>query len=447
MNTQPRSEGFSTPLPGSGLATVLQIEATLREAENLEQVLFVSVNEFQRAVPHAIAVAWLQSGRDARVAAVTAVADVDANGEIAQAVRRLVKEHLIGAETDQLHELTPSQAASWPPRMPQQALCLPLGRAERRLGGLILFRDAPWLPAEAILATHLADATAFSAARFAGNRRSRLARAGWRIWALAAAALALLGIVPVSQSALAPAEIVALGPHVIAAPYGGVIKDILVSPNAAVKAGQPMFRLDDTEIRGKYEIATRELEVANAELLAARQRAFGDSKSKTEAAVLERRIDLRRAEIAYYSELLARLTVTAGSDGVVLMGDPDEWAGKPVKVGEKVMTLARPNETQLQAWVPVDDAIALSVGAPIRFFMNVDPLQPIEASLQQTAYEAEMSPGEILSYRVRGRFAEGDRPRARLGLKGTAKITGARVSLFYYVMRRPLAVLRRSLGL
>ena len=35
----------------------------------------------------------------------------------------------------------------------------------------------------------------------------------------------------------------------------------------------------------------------------------------------------------------------------------------------------------------------------------------------------------------------------RIGLKGTAKVFGERVSLFYYLLRRPLAAARQFVGL
>ena len=35
----------------------------------------------------------------------------------------------------------------------------------------------------------------------------------------------------------------------------------------------------------------------------------------------------------------------------------------------------------------------------------------------------------------------------RIGLQSTAKVYGGRVSLFYYIFRKPLSVIRREVGL
>jgi hypothetical protein len=51
----------------------------------------------------------------------------------------------------------------------------------------------------------------------------------------------------------------------------------------------------------------------------------------------------------------------------------------------------------------------------------------------------------VLGYRLKASFADGTRI-PRIGLRGTAKIYGEQVSLFYYLMRRPLAALRQLIG-
>lgn len=441
------SQRAPSSTPSGQLAATLQLEVTLREAGSLQEVLFIAVNEFQRVLPYATAAILLLERGKPKVKAVTAVSDFDPRTELVQSVERLAAGFLASDAAGAIELTEDTATVEWPSPMPARALLVRLKRGGEQVGGMILFRDAPWQPAEIVLADHLAGAAAFTAARFMPKRNAMQRLKQPRFLVLAAVAVAALSFLPVTQSVLASAEVVPIDPFVVTAPYGGVIREILVAPNAAVRSGQALFQLDDTEIRGKFEIAARELEVTRAELLAARQRAFADTKSKSEAEILARRIDLRQAEKAYYGELLTRLTVTAHGDGLVLMGDPDEWIGKPVKVGERIMTIARPGETQLRAWLPVDDAIALPVGASVRFFMNADPLNPIDAIMQHPNYEAELSPDEVLAYRIRAGFREDDRIKARLGVKGTAKIYGERVSLAYYLMRRPLAVIRRTLGL
>lgn len=443
-----RSQDVRAPdVRSQRLAAILQLETTLRAAETLEQVFFIVTNEIQRIVPFDTAVVWTYKGRQPTIAAATAVASVDPATDFGAAIRSLADAAVRQGGDRKLVALDKSAMldGTWPASAPAQALSVPLGPAAQPFGGLLLFRASAWQSGEQWAVQHLAAAASFSAERFVRPRRSLKRWLRKRNLVVAAVLLLGLSLLPIRQSVLAPGEVVAVDPVVLAAPYAGVVKEIMVAPSATVVAGQPLFKLDDTDIRGKRDIAESQLKVAKAEWHSAQQKAFGDQRSNNEVQVLQRRIELREAEIAYYSELLSRLTVTAPSDGVVVMGDRDEWIGRPVRVGERVMTIARPSATQLQIWVPVDDAIALATGVPVLFFTNVDPLDPVDADIRQTSYEAEMSPNEVLSYRVKATI-QGTKP-LRLGLRGTAKVYGERVTLFYYLMRRPLAVVRRTLGL
>jgi len=76
----------------------------------------------------------------------------------------------------------------------------------------------------------------------------------------------------------------------------------------------------------------------------------------------------------------------------------------------------------------------------------VAPDAPLAGTVRQASYEATLSPGNVLGYRLKASFADMAKP-PRIGLRGTAKIYGDRVTLFYYLARRPLAALRQFLGI
>jgi hypothetical protein len=69
----------------------------------------------------------------------------------------------------------------------------------------------------------------------------------------------------------------------------------------------------------------------------------------------------------------------------------------------------------------------------------------LNADLRYVGHEAIERPDGNYAYRVRATLHRLDE-RARIGLKGTAKLEGGRVPLIYWVMRRPLASLRAWLG-
>ena len=78
-------------------------------------------------------------------------------------------------------------------------------------------------------------------------------------------------------------------------------------------------------------------------------------------------------------------------------------------------------------------------------FLNVAPLSPVHGAVTSRAYEAIARPDATMAYRVRARI-DGDGEKPRLGLKGTARLSGHWVPLSYWLLRRPLGAVRAGLG-
>jgi Biotin-lipoyl like/HlyD family secretion protein len=245
---------------------------------------------------------------------------------------------------------------------------------------------------------------------------------------------------------LAPAEIISLESVVLASPVEGVVREVLVRPNQAVAADQPLVALDDTTLRNRREVLLKSVGSVQAELLATRQKSFDSLQSRGEIAPLSGRVEERRAELAYIDEQLGRMVVPSPKAGITVFGDPNDWRGRPVAAGERVMLIANPAKLGVLVHVPVADAIALKPGAPVRLFLHVAPLAPLDGEVIETGYQAMPSPDNIASYRIRASLDAGS-DGSRIGLKGTAKLYGARVALGYWLLRRPLAAAREWAGL
>jgi multidrug efflux pump subunit AcrA (membrane-fusion protein) len=228
-----------------------------------------------------------------------------------------------------------------------------------------------------------------------------------------------------------------------------VIRTFHVVPNQTVAAGARLFTLDDTTLRSRREVALRQYATARADALAAAQKSFDNATSRAELAALEGRVAERRAEVESIDQQLARIDVVAPRAGVVVFGDALDWEGRPVVTGERVAQIADPQDAGVLVWLPVADAISLEPGAAVRLFLRVAPTRPLEARIEQTSYQAALSPDGVASYRLRARFDTldaQDAARVRIGLAGTAKLYGESAPLAYAVMRRPLAALREWTG-
>ena len=275
------------------------------------------------------------------------------------------------------------------------------------------------------------------------ERWQMLGRKRHAIWIAAA----LLCVFPVRQSALAPAEIVALDATTIASPLDGVVKTFHVRPSQPVKVGDLLLSLDDTTLSNRLAVATQSVAVADAEWVAASQKAFDNFQSKGELNQLQGRAQEKRAELAAVQAQLSRIEVRAPHDGIAVFGSADDWLGRPVVTGERIMQVANPQSAGVLIYLPVADALVLEEKAPVKLFLTVRPLSPLNATVTETSYQASLSPDNVSSYRLRAMLEAGQTlDDARIGLHGTAKISGGWVPLIYYLLRRPLATVREWSG-
>ncbi|TKB26268.1 HlyD family efflux transporter periplasmic adaptor subunit [Desulfopila sp. IMCC35006] len=346
--------------------------------------------------------------------------------------------------------MPPEIMAGWREWWPAGVFALPLRkRTGETLGWACFLLDNPPTEQQAknILHVSLTWSYCWEMLQKTNNKpwfdRLRTLSSGRR-W-LAVLAVAALMLLPIHQTAMAPAEVIALDATTVASPLDGVVKTIHVRPNQPVKAGEKLFSLDDTTLRNRLEVAQQSVAVADAELLATTNKSFDNLQSKSDLAMLSGRTFEKRAELAAVQAQLNRIDVVAGHDGVAIFGDPDDWLGRPVSTGERIMLLADPKKPGILIHLPVADAVSLDIGDPVKLFLTVLPLSPLDATITETSFQAVLSPTGVAGYRLRAAFTNTNE-QARIGLRGTAKIYGDRVALGYYLLRRPLARVREWSG-
>ena len=446
----------SRPPPSNPLLELLTLSRRARQAGSAQELAFVLVNDTRALVPYRQAALWSAHA----VKALSGVVEPEANAPYVQWLRRLfgyLQGHHAAMTTVTAVQLPSELAEQWAEWLPPEALWLPIGAGSEDAGGLLLAGDSPW-PADALpLLTEWLDmwqhawrARTQPADVSLGGlvRRFTGIRAGQPWWKqrrtlIAAAAIAAM-FIPVRLSVLAPGELVPAHPVAIRAPVDGVIGQFHVQPNEAVKAGQPLFGFDEAPLAAHREVSAQALATAQAEYRQQAQQAVSDARSKAQLAALLGKIEEKRAESEFVDSQFARSRVTAPQDGVVMFDDPSEWIGKPVQTGERIMRIAAPGDVEVEAWLPIGDAIALPENATVQLYLAADPMTPVAARLRYVAHEAMPRPDGTYAYRVRARL---DAPTAqRVGLKGTAKLSGDQVPLAYWVMRRPWATIRQWLG-
>lgn len=132
----------------------------------------------------------------------------------------------------------------------------------------------------------------------------RQRRAKWAI------GVVIVLLFPVRLTVLAPGELVPANPAMIRAPLDGVVGTFFVKPNQ-LKTGQPLFDFDQAPIVAKSDVANQSLATAEAEYRQFAQSALTDQKSKAQLAIVQGKIEERKAEADFLRGQLERSHVLA----------------------------------------------------------------------------------------------------------------------------------------
>ncbi|HVZ42986.1 MAG TPA: HlyD family efflux transporter periplasmic adaptor subunit [Ramlibacter sp.] len=433
----------------------LELLGAARSAASEAERRFILLNRTRDAVAYHAAALWQRGS----LVAHSGASAVDASGPYGQWLDALFGElHAKFPNGGRVNPtlVAPALAEGWAEWLPERALWLPQATGD---GGWLLVRDIEWPDNEALWLAQwwslwlMADQAAQSGARarvFDWRLLVQRIRSGaWRprhtrrTWITAAAVLALL-VLPVRLTVRAPGEIVPREPTVLRATMDGMAQKLLVEPNQVVKAGTLLAVLDDAAASSRLQASRQSLAAAEAEWRQTVQQALTDPRAKAALAAAQGRVEEKRAEVGFLGEQMRRTEVRAPHDGVVLVDDPGAWAGRTVAAGEPLIRIARPDDQEVEAWLPVADAVDLPEGSAMELFLSSRPASPVHARLRLYSFEPQQRPDGTLAYRIRGKLTEP--PSERLGSRGTVHLDGRRVPLIYWVLRRPLAALREATG-
>jgi hypothetical protein len=431
---------------------LLTLEAEIREQADEDRLLFHLVNSLRQLVPYDQAMAWSTVRPNAgwTLRTVSGLPVADRHTPLAQALQRQLRRwqqrgqlHAAAAlELDQADD-DDSVLADFPLR---QGFWLPLtlDQGSPRSGCLFL-RVEPFNPREKLLLQRL-GATYSHALNALAPRRSLLRRLplSRRSAGIAAVVLLALAFIPVRLSVMAPVEVVADRPFVLTAPINGVIRNVLVAPNAAVVAGQPLVQFEDIQPRNEMVLAQQQLAVAEAKDRRTAAAAFHDVDAAHETAIASAEHDLARVSYNYAVEVLQRTRVDSATEGLAVYSDRRDWEGRSVMVGEEILQVADPQRIAYRVDLSTANAIELERDNPVSIYLESAPLGGISARLVSVSYTPKTNAAGTTSYTL---MAAGDGSELpRIGSRGTARVYGGHAPLIVQLLRRPFAAARQFLG-
>ena len=448
-----------------GLSHLLLLQSKALESKDLDELAFVLVNDTRLLVPYDTALFYHhQPGKNSKKTQVKAISDVasfDSRSEYVVAQAELA--HICMAQCEQEcrirhlddlkandHNINWEHVSSQP-----YLLWVPLsillkhkeGGTTHPVGGILFMRNTPWKEQEQRILTHWQQSINHALVNL--HAQAKLSTQLWynkrrrKIFLAILLLLPLVLSIPVPLSVVAPAEIIPLDPEVVRSPIAGVISTLHIVPNELVTTGRLLISLDDSELKTKLQVAEQAKGIALAELQQAQQSALFDAKAKAALPLLTMRLEQQLAEYEYTESLLARSEIRATSNGVVIINNANDMLGKPVVLGERLLTLAQLNKKEVQIWLPVSDEIPLQNGDDVVFYPETAPDVSINAVIHHIAYQAAETPDAGLAYRLLATIEPSSMKEGlRIGMRGSARIFNMKVSVFYYLFHKPLAKLR-----
>ena len=261
----------AVPPEQASLAALLQFEAEVRRQPTEAELVYHVANESRRIVAYdqMFVLRHARIGDGYHVIAASSIAVVDRNAPmIAHIEATVAKLDVIEAHAfDDVVEDYPFDRWHWQPMRDSSGAVF---------AGLLVARNAPLNDGEVFRIGRIAETVEHGWRALSGGKPVKpIKKLGKRERRAIAIVLGVIALLPVRMTALAPVEVVAARPFVIAAPFAGVVQSLEIPPNSFVRKGQPLVQFDDTKMRNELGIATEKLAVARARV----ERASTDRKS------------------------------------------------------------------------------------------------------------------------------------------------------------------------
>jgi len=456
---KPNLAKTATPSP---LQVLVMIEGEALSAKDILSLKHIAVNKPRDLIKFGHIIWINRLGHTIKLDAISSQAQIDKTTPFAQWMTSELSARVRKGDLD--------LASAWQfkSRRDKDAFAYPFTHAffapfspDPKAGGLLFTRDTEFKETELPQIKRIAQIFGISAAAIGRKKRARMSLKKRSYFFGTIILLGLLSLIPVPMTTLAPAEIVADAPYVITAPIDGVVESILVKPNTEVQENTPLLRLVDVTYRNEYILAGQEQSVADAKLRQAALTSFIDNKAKREIAVAKAEKAMASARQDYARDRLSKTVVNTPKAGLAIYSDPTDWAGRPVSTGEAIIKIADPTRVLLRIDAPLAIGETLQSGARVRMFMDSDPLNPIEAKLTSASYYAQATPDGHMAYEAYAslenfQFSKthivDDLPHSmseipRIGTRGVAKIYGDTAPLGFWLLRRPITLIRQFFGI
>lgn len=440
------------------LAQLQRLTLELGLSTDRQQLIFRMLNLSVRYGHYDRAVLWSLQTRQPTILGISGLGDVDRTGPIVERWKTLVnaiddstRTHILSATTFETQRTLWAELAAHTHGL--TVLWLPI-----RVDGRVV--AAVWLERWGSTDFSDNDIARFEslALAYAIAWRSVTGRPHWSkrflhtlgrdrtLFFVTVAVVALVLLFPTPLRVVAPCEVVPDRPTAITAPLAGVIDEIVVEPGQTVAPGQLLAVYDKRVATEELNVARQQVQIIESDLQRSRAEAFEKPAARAALTLLENRLLQERVRLDAAQQRINKLELRATVAGIAAFDDPNAWQGRPVQVGERLMLIVQPGDTRVRVWLPESDNIEFRRDKPIRIILDSDPQTSRNASLDFVSLESRITSTGLAAFRAEAHWLSKNAASLKPGLRGSAVLYGHRVPLAWWMLRKPIAALRRATG-
>ncbi len=241
----------------------------------------------------------------------------------------------------------------------------------------------------------------------------------------AAAFLLMVSLVHVDHRVAARTVIEGSVQAAAVAPFEGYVAEGLVRAGDTVRRGQALARLDERDLR-----LERARWGAEREQLQRRYQVAMASADRGTMGVLAAQIDQVDAQLSLAQEKLARATLLAPFDGLVVSGDLSQQIGSPVEQGKLLFEVAPLEGFRVVLQVDDRDISYVALGQAGALVLSSLPDQSLPFTVSAITPVATQHDGRNV-FRVEAQIDGAFASRLRPGMEGIGKVTVGEGSLLW----------------
>jgi len=393
----------------------LNLEKESRAAQDLRELSFIACNLTKKIVPFNQAILWRNTKTGIHIYSISAIANINRKSPYIHWLESKLLPWLNKQKPQYIYRVKDAPEylrKEWVDSVAGNVISYPFNSIDdkRALAGIVFIVSAPWLDNQKTVAEELFHHYQHCWQRLEQKEKKTRINKLWfnrkktQIKLALAFSILLIFFIPVEQTIITQAEVSPRDPILITSSIEGIINQIYVKPNQKVTKGQILFSLDKITLKNNVKQARKEASVAREKFRQAYQHAYNNPDSKSELAVLKSEVEKADNELEYRKRVLNRGDIRALQSGIIIFSAPKYWLGKPIKIGEQVMLLANVGQKQLDSDIPQNDMITINKGNKVKFYPNIDPLNPLDATVTYASYVANSTKDGELTYYVACEF-------------------------------------------